>query len=455
MNKIKNFNGSKGFTLIELLTVIAILGILVLLTAPKFSTYISEVKLTQIKADIKTHETALAAKLTEDSNFLNELNTIEKENLEMYKENESLFTIEGKVERNYEFDGIYLDFPKEEFEIKTKLKGKFILDSEGKIYYQDSNVKIKNKVITDEEGNEVRPDGIVILKDKSGIIMPDGKFIPAVTKDDFKLGFKANGYYSYVGNEREVYIPSDLKLNGEILTDGSHLFNGSFVEKVVLLDNEITNMTYMFRDSQAIALDLSSFNTENVNNMYAMFQGVKSKSIDLMNFNTSNVSNMSYMFYQSKSKSINLSSFDTSKVKSMQNMFRESQIEFLNLNHFNTSNVNNMFAMFFQSQAKIIDISSFDTSNVTTMQSMFNKVQAKSIDVSSFNTKNLKNTNYMFVDFETEILDLSLFDMENVESWENMFMGSKIKTGYARTQKDVDILNSSSNKPEDLIFTIK
>ena len=35
----------RGFTLIELLTVIAILGILVLLAAPKFLGYIEDVKL--------------------------------------------------------------------------------------------------------------------------------------------------------------------------------------------------------------------------------------------------------------------------------------------------------------------------------------------------------------------------------------------------------------------------
>ena len=477
MNKIKKLTNSKGFTLIELLAVITILGILVLLAAPKFSGYISEAKLTQIKADIKTHETVLSAKLAEDSNFLNELNTIERKNLEMYKENESLFAIEGKVERNYEFDGIYLDFPKEEFEIKTKLKGNFILDSEGKVYYEDYN--IKNKIATDEEEDEVRPDGIVILKDKSGVIMPDGKFIHAVTEDDFELGFKANGYYSYVGNEREVYIPSDLKLNGKILTDASHLFNGSFVEKVVLLDNEITNMNSMFKDSQAISLDLSSFdtsnvtnmrymfsdshyetlnvnnfNTENVKNMYAMFQRVKSKSLDLISFNTSNVVNMSYMFYQSESKSINLSSFDTSNVEVMENMFRGSHFKSLNLKHFNTSNVNNMYAMFSNTQAAIIDISSFDTSNVTTMQSMFNKVQIKSIDVSSFNTKNVKIMSHMFRDSEIEILDLSSFDMTNVENV-YMFGGSKATIGYARTQKDADILNSTSNKPKELTFTIK
>lgn len=60
----------KGFTIIELLTVIAILGILVLLAAPKFLGYTEQAKLAQIKNDVKSHEVQLSMKLTEEPSYL-------------------------------------------------------------------------------------------------------------------------------------------------------------------------------------------------------------------------------------------------------------------------------------------------------------------------------------------------------------------------------------------------
>ena len=61
----------------------------------------------------------------------------------------------------------------------------------------------------------------------------------------------------------------------------------------------------MFRDcSSLISIDLSSFNTTNVNNMSSMFDGCSSlTSIDLSSFNTTNVNvnNMANMFYECSS----------------------------------------------------------------------------------------------------------------------------------------------------------
>lgn len=53
MKKLKALRNKKGFTLIELLTVIAILGILVLLAAPKFLGYTAQANVAAMKADAK------------------------------------------------------------------------------------------------------------------------------------------------------------------------------------------------------------------------------------------------------------------------------------------------------------------------------------------------------------------------------------------------------------------
>ena len=65
----------------------------------------------------------------------------------------------------------------------------------------------------------------------------------------------------------------------------------------------LTNTMCMFCECSSLeSIDLSSFNTTNVNNMSCMFHECSSlKSIDLSSFNTTNVNNMSWMFYKCSS----------------------------------------------------------------------------------------------------------------------------------------------------------
>ena len=80
-----------------------------------------------------------------------------------------------------------------------------------------------------------------------------------------------------------------------------------------------------------------------------MFNGCSSlTSLNLSNFNTNNVNNMSYMFGECSSlTSLNLSNFNTNNVNNMSGMFGGcSSLTSLNLSNFNTNNVNNMSGMF-------------------------------------------------------------------------------------------------------------
>ena len=71
-------------------------------------------------------------------------------------------------------------------------------------------------------------------------------------------------------------------------------------------------------------IDLSGFDTTNVDMMTSMFQYCSSlKSLDLSNFNTSNVDSMGYMFYGCSSlTSLDVSNFDTSNVTYMSGIFK-------------------------------------------------------------------------------------------------------------------------------------
>ncbi len=267
------------------------------------------------------------------------------------------------------------------------------------------------------------------------------------------------------------------------VTDMYHMFYGNQATTLDLSSfntSKVTNMSKMFYNSKATTLDLSSFNTSNVTDMSDMFTSSKATTLDLSSFNTSNVTDMSNMFYGSQATTLDLSSFDTSKVINMYHMFTGSKATTLDLSNFDTSNVTNMLWMFCDNQATTLDLSSFNTSNVTDMSKMFYNSKATTLDLSSFNTSNVTNMHDMFCysqattlnlsSFDTSkvtdmsnmfsrskvtALDLSSFDMTNVKDVNNMFGNVKATTAYARTQADADKLNSSSNKPSKLNFTVK
>ena len=91
----------------------------------------------------------------------------------------------------------------------------------------------------------------------------------------------------------------------------------------------------MFRGCDSlVSLDISNFNTSNVENMQSMFKDCSSLvSLDLSNFNTINVQSMAEMFCDCSSLvSLNLSNFNTINVITMDFMFNDcSSLQYINL----------------------------------------------------------------------------------------------------------------------------
>ena len=192
----------------------------------------------------------------------------------------------------------------------------------------------------------------------------------------------------------------------------------------------LTNISFMFYECSSLeSIDLSSFNTNNVNNMEYMFWGCSSlKSIDLSSFNTNNVNNMSWMFYECSSlKSIDLSSFNTNNVNDMHSMFsRCSSLKTIDLSSFNTTSVKDMSGMFSRcSTLNTIDLSLFNTINVKDMSGMFSRCSnLRSINLSSFKTFNVNDMSGMFCGCSSlESIDLSSFNTINVNDMSCMFCG--------------------------------
>ena len=102
-------------------------------------------------------------------------------------------------------------------------------------------------------------------------------------------------------NDIDIYVN-----NKKIKLDYYNKYNSKERGKInvkFIFHKLLTNTSCMFnRCWSLISLDLSSFNTTNVNNMSYMFYDCSSlKSIDLSSFNTTNVNNMTSMFYNCSS----------------------------------------------------------------------------------------------------------------------------------------------------------
>lgn len=119
----------------------------------------------------------------------------------------------------------------------------------------------------------------------------------------------------------------------------------------------------------------------NVNNLVSIFMWFANMSNlteiqGIQNLNTSHVINMMSTFAFTKLSSLNLSTFDTQNVETMQAMFAGSTMLYsLDLSSFETPNLTNtsyMFSMnYLDPILTTIDMSSFDMSHVTTTDGMF------------------------------------------------------------------------------------
>ena len=229
------------------------------------------------------------------------------------------------------------------------------------------------------------------------------------------------------------------------VTDMTSMFYRSQTELLNLssLDtSNVTSMSGMFSDSQTTTLDVSGFNTSKVTNMGDMFAGTKVRTLNLSKFDTSKVTNMSGMFADTSLTSLNVSNFNTSKVTDMSCMFVGGKFTILDLSNFDTSNVDNMGGMFIDSQVKTLDLSNFDTSNVTEMWRMFDGAQATKIVLSSFNTSNVTNMYQMFSKSHVNNLDLSNFNTSKVTDMNRMFWST-----YATT---IDVSSFDTSKVTDM-----
>lgn len=130
-------NNKKGFTLLELVIVIAIIGILVLLAAPRYLNHVEEAKDVHIVSDTRTLENELKSQLAYKNTEYKQKEVVDKDSLEDKK----IYSSRGKQTEEIP-DKVYkIEQPKEY--TNTVLTGTFFANREGTVYYTPEKVETK------------------------------------------------------------------------------------------------------------------------------------------------------------------------------------------------------------------------------------------------------------------------------------------------------------------------
>lgn len=252
---------------------------------------------------------------------------------------------------------------------------------------------------------------------------------------------------------------------GETTNTNSMFMNSS--SNIILLPQatfaKTTDFSNMFKGAtNASTIDLSKITFSAATNLSGMFQDTSAEQLTLNNTNLAgnNITDMSFMFKNSKVKNIDLGSMQTGPLTSIVGMFKNTNnLETITLpSVFNTSNITDMSSLF-ENNIKLTTINNLanlDTTNVRNMSRMFasdfylpvqniipnlraNKVEDTSymfygtratspvIFPATFNTENLTDMSYMFMGFTVPSLDISNFKLGNVTTMEGTF-SSESKT---------------------------
>lgn len=189
--------------------------------------------------------------------------------------------------------------------------------------------------------------------------------------------------------------------------------------------SKVQTMKGMFENSGVSALDLSNFDTSEVTDMSEMFMYMNNiEELDVSNFNTTNLQRAVSMFLRNGAKKIDLHGWQNNNLKDMNSMFWFSEVKEIDFTNFRTPKVENMSSLFKDaSNLERLNLTSFDTSNVTSMGGMFsNAIKLKSLDVSTFNTEKVEYMGYMFSGcIALPDLNISNFDTSRVTDMKYMF----------------------------------
>ena len=241
--------------------------------------------------------------------------------------------------------------------IKNKMEKKLLSDCDKKnIYINYSYINIRNKSNFNNRF-VVRPQSIIHLNFRvlfrllilyfftfinySSVQCIFNKINLLLKSSEITLKTKGTGNIKIISNSFFLnYRPTSIYINNVLKTSITNTYNLGYYNnddintiRIIWNSNPTSTISMFSGCNNIIEMDLSKFDTSNVDIVTDMFLGCSSlTSINLSNIKTSRVTSMAEMFKDcSKLGSLDLSEFDTSNVNNMVNMFKGcTNLEFIN-----------------------------------------------------------------------------------------------------------------------------
>ena len=307
--------------------------------------------------------------------------------------------------------------------------GKWIRDD--KLYGPYSSAELTSNYTSDLSGTWVWEPVVNVYAvynsdDKTVYFVCSSQVVTTGVADQTLVNVSGDVYVGLIyGVSMSAYVSSSAY--PAWIANGNHAFDDA--EHVVIVDEIAPLNTYMwFRNmSKCVDFDLDNLDTSKTTVMDGMFQYCTSvRELNISKFDTMNVNSMARMF-DGCNVLYDLTlpeHFVTSSVVDISYLFNEcQQMVAFDVSDWDVSNVQNMAGLFQNCfRLSSIDVSNWDTSNVTTMSSAFRMCENLiALDLSTWNTSSVTLMSNIFWNSGIQHLDISGFDTSHVGGTMGMY----------------------------------
>jgi surface protein len=214
---------------------------------------------------------------------------------------------------------------------------------------------------------------------------------------------------------------------GSGVTDAGFAFSAAtnLTDVPVNIPSSITNMAYMFNQATIFNdPDVSMWKTPNVTNMSSMFRSTDAFNQSLNDWDVSKVTTFQSMFDSAKAFNSPIGNWNTGKVTNLYGMFFMAPVFNQPVDKWDTSNVTNMSLTFYGAKAFNQPLNTWNTAKVTNFADMFHDATAFNQPLDKWNTGLATDTSQMFLNAKAFNQSLNGWNVSNVTQFQNMFNGA-------------------------------
>ena len=311
-------------------------------------------------------------------------------------------------------------------------------------YYKDGSIEeeMKNEIVKYEPSTpyhateeELKGDAYAVLDINTDTLY----FKRYVDLDTSNFTYPFNDYNSSAVDivNKKVYlrnVETDKDRFESSLTYCYYIGRDMHCPKKIVFEDAIkptfTNGSELFHDLMYYAeeVDFSHLDTSNITDMSYMFENTNINKLDLRSFDTSNVTRMIGMFRNSKTEELDLTSFSAENLTDIREMFENSRnLKILKIsNNFTTNDKLTNVSYLFEGTPKLelVDMSWLVINNKVDATSIFHTSGLKYLDLSNWKFKNNEKRGSVFATSFINMPNLVYLDLSNMTSPECGSYGS-------------------------------